>query len=550
MHKLHYKGPVVLAILDGIGIRAATQGNAVKQAHLEFLDSALKNYPNLQLQAAGEAVGLPVGQMGNSEVGHNTLGCGQIIEQGLARINKAFSDGVIWQSRAWNDIIERLTKTHPGSTLHFAGIFSDGGVHSDITHLETMITEAHKQGVQKIRIHAIFDGRDVEPQSEPRYIQRIEQFCAQYPECDYQIASGAGRMVAVADRYENDWGMVQRGWQMMVHGEAEHQFRSAGAAVQYFRDQNPEIQDQDLPAFVITDGQGQPVGPVNDGDSFIYFDFRADRAVEIAKAFTTNDFKPFNRSEHLVAATTIANDPASAQHLPKPDRRPDVYFAGMTVYDKDNNIPEHRFVEPVEFQHTLNDYLGTKNISQLAISETVKFGHITYYFNGNSYDKAPGEEHIEIESDKQPFVQRPWMKAAEITDQVLENLPKYQFIRVNFPNGDMVGHYGDLEATITALEAVDLQLKRLATEVDKLGGMMLIIADHGNAEEVIDHHGQHKTSHTTNPVPCIFYDNTDNKHQYQLAQLEKPGLANVAATIAELLGNTDYPDVWQSSLIR
>ena len=550
MHKLNYKGPVVLAILDGVGLRASTQGNAVAQAHLEFLNQASQKYPTLALQASGTAVGLPSGQMGNSEVGHNILGCGQIVEQGLAQINKAFDDGAIWQTRTWQDIIERTTKIHPSSTLHFAGILSDGGVHSDIRYLEKMIMKAHEQGVQHIRVHAIFDGRDVEPQSEPKYVRQIENLFKKYPECDYQIASGAGRMVAVADRYENDWEMVQRGWQMMMHGEAEYQFHNAEDAIKYFRKQDPEIQDQNLPAFVVTDGNGVPVGPVLAGDSFIYFDFRADRAVEIATAFTANRFKHFNRTDHLVVSSALANDPTSAPFLPKPDQKPDVYFAGMTEYNDDTNVPEHRLVEPVKFTHTLHQYLGDKGITQLAISETVKFGHITYYFDGNSYEEAQGEQHLEITSDPNPFDQRPWMRAAEITDTVLENLDQYQFIRINFPNGDMVGHFGNLEATIVGLETIDIQLKRLATEVDRLGGMMLIVADHGNAEEVIDKNGQQKTAHTNNPVPCIFYDNTENSAKYQVATIPNAGLANIAATIATLLGRTDYPDAWQNSLIR
>lgn len=542
MHKLHYNGPVVLAILDGVGLRSGTQDNAVKQAHLEFLNSASKNYPNIKLNASGAAVGLLKDQAGNSEAGHNTMGCGQIIEQGLARTNKAFATGAVWQSQAWHDAITRVTDTQPGSTLHFAGIFSDGGVHSDISHLEKMIDKAHEQGVKKIRIHAIFDGIDVEPKSSLQYVQRVEKQLQQYPDCDYQIASGAGRAMAVADCGYENWEMVQTGWQMMVHGEAVHNFHNTEEAIKHFYDQDSNLTDDNIPAFVITDGNGVPVGPMNKGDSVIYWDFRADCAKEITEAFTKNHFKPFNRSAHLQVATAIANDPASAAHLPTPDARPDIFFVGMTEYDHEKHLPVQRLVEPPIFEHTLTQYLNSKNISQLAVSETARFAHITYYFNGNRDEQLQNEEQVEINDDQKSVVARPWMKAAEIADVVIEKLDQYQFVRVNFPNADVIGKERSLETAIVALEAVDIQLQRIATEVERLGGMMLIVSDHGNVEDLTK-------THTNNPVPCIFYDNTDNKQKYQVVQTADAGLANMAATVAALLGQSDYPDVWQKPLI-
>lgn len=549
---MKYQGPVVLAILDGVGLRTARSGNAFRQAHTEFLDRALANYLNIPLAASGEAVGIMPKQMGNSEVGHNALGSGQIIKQGVAQVEAAFATGDIWRSKAWQGAMDWLTKSnsdHP-ATLHFCGIFSDGGVHSDIRHLEQMIQAAYDAGVRRIRIHAIFDGRDVAPQSEPKYIKRIEDFCAKFKGADFRIASGAGRMVAVSDRYENDWGMVKLGWDMMVHGEAPRTFTSATEAIQTLRREQPNLTDQYLPPFAIIEntaatsalssrasrakhstvvpGRGaHPIGPIKDGDAVIYYDFRADRAVEIATAFTAKKFDKFDRGQ-----------------VPK------IYFAGLTEYDLDHHIPEHVLVPPIEIRQPLNTFLGQHHISQLAVSETVKFGHITYYFNGNSYKKAPGEEHIKIESDTSPFYnQRPWMKADLITDAVLENLDQYQFIRLNFPNGDMVGHFAELEPGIVAMEAIDLQLARLAEQVDRLGGMMIITADHGNIEELVDRDGIPKTSHTTNPVPCIFYDNTANRRRYHAAKLEEPGLANLASTIALLLGLKDYPAIWEPPLI-
>ncbi len=271
------------------------------------------------------------------------------------------------------------------------------------------------------------------------------------------------------------------------------------------------------------------MGLVKEGDSLIYFDFRADRAIEIAQAFTYWDFPYFDRGDYT------------------PDK---VYFVGMTEYNSDTHVPEHRLVQPVKIYDTLNKFLETRGISQLAVSETVKFGHVTYYFNGASYEKARGEEFVEIESYTEALDTRPWMRSAEIADAVIQNMPKYKFIRLNFPGGDMVGHTANLEATMTAMEAIDLSLKRIAKKVDELGGVMIIVADHGNAEELLDADGNKKTAHTTNQVPCIFYDNTENKDKYELSNVREPGLSNLAATIATLVGYNEFPSSWSKSLIK
>ena len=588
--KLHYDGPVVLVVMDGVGLGLRRSGNAVRQAHTEFLDTAMMKYLNIPLAASGEAVGIMPGQMGNSEVGHNAIGSGQIIRQGISQVEVAFATGDIWESKAWRGAIKFLkagndatstsgnktwaasavkfwqsqAKISPNAlpTLHFCGIFSDGGVHSDIKHLEQMIARAYEEGIRRMRIHAIFDGRDVAPQSEPKYIERLEKFCQKFPDADIRIASGGGRMVMTADRYENDWNMVKLGYDAMVYGKAPRQFSSATEAIKTLRAEQPGIQDQYLPAFVIVDnvvgrsplasraikaksssaevaGRVKPIGRIMNGDTVIYYDFRADRAVEIAEAFTAARFDKFDRT----GGSKTVKDPDN-------NLGPYIYFAGLAEYDADRHIPKHVLVPPVTIDTPLNTFLGQQDINQLAISETVKFGHITYYFNGNSYRKAPGEKHIEIPSDSQPFNTRPWMKSAEITDVALENLDKYKFVRINFPGGDMVGHFAELEPTIVALEAIDIQLARLAKRVDALGGVMVITADHGNAEELLDRGGTAKTAHTTNPVPCIFYDNTKNAKLYHIAKLKDPGLANIAATIATLLGQANnYPASWQKPLI-
>ena len=613
MKKLHYDGPVVLVVMDGVGLNPRRSGNAVRQAHTEFLDMAMGKYLNIPLEASGEAVGIMPGQMGNSEVGHNAIGSGQIIKQGIAQVEAAFRTGDIWRSQAWRGAMEQLglkkettknkaaeaskdnsvtvhfagkkkptkqsakstaaafwqkqarkqAEAKGSATLHFCGIFSDGGVHSDIGHLEQMIEQAYAEGVRRIRIHAVFDGRDVAPQSEPKYIERLEKFCAKFKDADFRIASGGGREMMVADRYENDWGKVKLGWDAIVHGKAPREFRSATEAIKALRKENPKVQDQYLPAFVIVENsaaksvlagraarakassastaQGaRPIGKVHDGDAFIYYDFRADRAVEFSEAFVVDDFDKFDRSNKNQKITDGHKNPA-----------PKVFYAGLTEYDKDRHIPAHILVPPIQIKNPLSGFLGKNKISQLAVSETLKFGHITYYFNGNSYKKAPREQHIEIKSDykAEQLNFYPWMKAGEITDAVLENMEKYQFIRINYPNGDMIGHFADFEAGIIAIEAVDIQLRRLAKRVDELGGMMIITADHGNLEELIDKNGIPKTAHTTNPVPCIFYDNTDNAKKYQRSKRQDAGLANLAATIALLLGENDYPVDWQKPLI-
>ena len=549
MDNLHYDGPILLVILDGVGLRQDRYGNAVLQAHTEFIDQLFEKYPWVSLEASGEAVGILKGQMGNSEVGHNALGAGQIIKQGIAKIEDDFQTGAIWQSAAWRGAIANV-KEH-SSTLHFSGIFSDGGVHSSLSQLLKMLEQAQKEGIERVRIHLVLDGRDVPPQSADQYIKILEdkiqylKTISDFP-LDYRIASGGGRMVFIADRYESDWSIVKKGWDALVYGKADHYFTDATQAITEMRAKEPSLQDQYFPSFVIVEQDSdhlpdpsQPVGLVKDGDSFIYYDFRADRALEITKAFTEQNFHGFDRG-------TENNRPLN------------VYFAGMTEYDADQHIPAHCLVAPIKITNTLHEILSSNNISQLAVAETVKFGHITYYFNGNSYEPAKKEEFLEIKSDTRPFDERPWMKAAEITDAVLEKIsetdpngkPKYQFVRINYAGGDMVGHFGELEPTIVAMEAIDLQLARLAKVVDQLGGMMIITADHGNAEEVYDPKTkQPKTSHTTNPVPCWFYDNTQNKSLYQINQIEYSGLSNVAPTIAKLFNIHDLPSSWRKPLV-
>ena len=426
-------------------------------------------------------------------------------------------------------------------TLADVGLFSDGNVHSHIDHLKALIQRAKQEGVKNVRIHILLDGRDVGEISALDYVLPFEKFLSEIRSSDFdaKIASGGGRMNITMDRYEADWSMVERGWKIHVHGEGR-QFASAEQAVTTYRSEQPVI-DQNLPGFVIAEN-GKPVGAIQDGDSVVFFNFRGDRAIEISRAFEEADLKAFDRG-----------------------RCPKVCYAGMLEYDGDLHIPPRYLVPPPEIKNTMGEFLTASGISQLAISETQKYGHVTYFWNGNRSGKFSDslETYLEIPSDRVSFDERPWMKAAEITDALIAELRtgKYRTARVNYANGDMVGHTGNLRAATIAMEALDLCLTRLLPVIDSLGGMAIITADHGNADEMYeidkktdqpakskDGKIKAKTSHTLNPVPCIFYDN-QHKDAYQLADLPERGLANLASTTVNLLG-FEAPGIWHPSLIR
>lgn len=536
-----YKGPVVLIIMDGVGIKEIETGNAVSNAKKPILDNCMKKYPMQKLKAHGTAVGLPSdGDMGNSEVGHNAIGAGQVYSQGAKLVSESLASKSMYQSEVWQSLVADAKK---GGTLHFIGLLSDGNVHSHIDHLLAMLDEAKEEGVSKVRIHILLDGRDVGETSALQYVDQLEEKLASLSDDshDYRIASGGGRMVITMDRYGANWGMVEAGWKTYVLGEGR-QFATAKEAIETYRSEIPNVIDQDLPAFVIAEN-GSPVGTIEDGDSVILYNFRGDRAQELTVAFESGaEFDKFDRV-----------------------RVPNVNYAGMLEYDGDLHIPKKFLVSPPVIRNTLGELLANKGIAQLAISETQKYGHVTYFFNGNRSSKFNDEleEYIEIPSDIVPFEQRPWMKSAEITDKLVELISenKYPFMRVNFPNGDMVGHTGVFESAVIGVESVDIALKRILPAIDAVGGMAIITADHGNAEEMFelakdgtpkadkDGRIKAKTSHTLNKVPCIFYDNTENKDKYEVVDSDSYGLANIAATIADLLG-VEKPDCWESSMIK
>ncbi|MBE6676435.1 MAG: 2,3-bisphosphoglycerate-independent phosphoglycerate mutase [Ruminococcaceae bacterium] len=537
------QGPVLTIVMDGVGLAPDTISNAVASAYTPTLDALMANYPMVSLKAHGVAVGLPSDDdMGNSEVGHNALGAGQVFAQGAKLVTNSIESGKMFASATWQELISNVKANN--STLHFMGLFSDGNVHSHIDHLKAMITHAKADGVATVRVHILLDGRDVGETSAPDYILPFEDFLASLNDAsfDAKIASGGGRMTVTMDRYEANWSMVEKGWHTHVLGDGR-QFSSAIEAYNTLRAETGKI-DQDIDPFVIA-ADGKPVGTIEDGDSVIFYNFRGDRAIEISKTFDTPEgqFDKFDRV-----------------------RYPKVVYAGMLEYDGDLHIPSKYLVNPPEISNTMGEYLANTGVAQYAISETQKYGHVTYFWNGNKSGKFSEEleTYVEIPSDVVPFEQRPWMKCAEITDELIKALRegKYTYYRVNFPNGDMVGHTGSLAATRCSMEALDLQLARILKVVDELGGVALITADHGNADEMYemdkktklpkaDKNGNFKakTSHTLNPVPCIIYDNTDAKNSYSVkADNGTFGLSNVAATMVNLMGYK-APDMWNESII-
>ena len=523
------KKPVVLVVMDGVGETPNELGNMVMKATTPTLDELKANDPFRIIKAHGTAVGLPSDDdMGNSEVGHNALGCGQIYSQGAKLVNESIESGKIYASEAWKDLAANVKNNN--STLHFIGLLSDGNVHSNISHLLAMLKQAKSEGIHSVRCHILLDGRDVPATSALEYVAQLEEALAALNDAtfDGRIASGGGRMQITMDRYQANWGMVERGWNTHVHGEGR-QFASAAEAVKAFRDELNVI-DQDLPAFVIAEN-GQPVGPMKDGDSVILFNFRGDRALEISMAFDGDaSFNCFDRGVI-----------------------PQVKYAGMLQYDGDLCIPKAFLVNPPEIRHTLTELLVENGINEYACSETQKYGHVTYFWNGNRSEKFSEELETwqEVPSDVRSFDECPWMKGTEIADLVISAIEtgKYGFIRCNFPNGDMVGHTGSLLATEIAVESVDLCLARIRKACDEHGCILVVTADHGNADQMLEKDKKGniapRTAHSLNPVPFIIHD-PDEKHEMKDGNF---GLANVAPTVAGLLGLKPY-DCWEPSMLK
>ncbi|MFA5059884.1 MAG: 2,3-bisphosphoglycerate-independent phosphoglycerate mutase [Candidatus Omnitrophota bacterium] len=512
-------GPLLLIILDGVGLGKRDNSDGVFMAKTPCLDELMKGKLYTTLKAHGTAVGMPSDEdMGNSEVGHNALGAGRVFAQGAKLVSEAINAKRIFQTPLWGKLIAQAK--HDNKSLHFIGLLSDGNVHSHIDHLFALLNQCVKEEVKKVRLHILLDGRDVGQKSAPIYLEKTEKLLSEISKqkgFDYRIASGGGRMVTTMDRYNADWTIVKRGWDAHVLGKGR-QFSSAMEAVSKYYEEDEKITDQYLNAFVIAQN-GQPIGEIKDGDAVVFFNFRGDRAIEISRAFEEKDFNEFDR-----------------------ERYPNVLYAGMMQYDGDLMIPKNYLVSPSQLDKTISEYLCANKISSFAISETQKFGHVTYFWNGNKsgYIDKSLETYVEVPSDKIRFDLAPKMKAFEITEKTIELLKsgKYRFGRLNFPNGDMVGHTGVEKAIITSVEAADVCTARLIATVNELKGITVILADHGNADEMFvvkDGKKVVKTSHSLNPVPFAIVD-SQYSGEYEMAKLEKRGLSNVAATLLNLLG--------------
>ncbi len=536
----HFAGrrPVVLIVLDGWGIGAHPAWDAVAQATTPVMDRLWATFPHTTLMTCGFHVGLPGRRdLGGSEVGHLTMGAGRILDQGPTRIFKAIEDGSFYESEVLAELIER---GRAGHTLHLMGLLSDGNIHSHIDHFEAVARHADRSGVARLRLHALLDGRDVGIQSALDYTARIETLFAEINakgDRDYRIASGGGREKITMDR-DRTWPKVAAGWACHVHGESPNRFSSIEAAVRHFREGDPEIIDQDLPGFVIVDEQGAPVGPVADGDAVLFMNFRADRAVEITQAFELDDFDGFDRG-----------------------RRPDCLYAGMMVYDEDHYLPRRVVMGPARVERPLGERVVEWGLSQFRLTETQKYPHVTFFFNGGRREPldAEREEYVLIDSDKiDSFADAPAMKAAEIADAAegLIGSGRFDFGLINFANADMVGHTGDFTAAKVAAEAADTALGRVLTAVERAGGCALVLADHGNADEmvILNKRGEEEisTKHSLNPVPCICFDPgiETASSPYRLRRPEgeeragvTPGLGHIAATCCVMLGKP-VPEGW------
>ncbi len=531
------KRPVLLIVMDGWGLGSGGPEDAIAQAHTPIFDRLWNDYAHTRLYTHGRYVGLPSNKdMGGSEVGHLTMGAGKVLEQGPTRINNAIADASFYHSKALQQIIQA---GQSGGTLHLMGLLSDGNIHSHLSHFSALIDHAFESGIKQLRIHALLDGRDVGIQTAQKYICELEEsftFINSHDGFCYAFASGGGREMIVMDR-DHNWSKVAEGWNLMVHGKGNYRFPSMLAAIAHFRAEQPGLVDQDMPGFVIVDDRDQPVGAMADGDAVIMMNFRSDRAIEITEAFELDDFEGFDRGA-----------------------RPQLTYAGMMVYDEDRNLPALQLMGPTKVENPFGKRILGMGIKQFRLTETQKYPHVTFFFNGGYRQPLDDtmEDYILIDSDKGiSFADAPQMKAVEIADMAvaLIHSGEYGFGLINFANADMVGHCGKITPAITAIETVDAAVGRIAAALEKAGGAALITADHGNAEEMLattkDGGTEPSTKHSTNPVPCILFDPTYNG-SYQLRQPEgdaEPGLSNLAATLFEIMGY-DVPADLDVSLIE
>ncbi|KGP76205.1 phosphoglyceromutase [Desulfosporosinus sp. Tol-M] len=508
--------PLLLMILDGWGHSEAIEGNAIAQANLPNFRRLESTYPHTFLRASGEAVGLPDGQMGNSEVGHLNMGAGRVVYQELTRIFKAIKDGTLFKNPV---LIEAMAHARlSNKAFHFMGLLSDGGVHSHIAHLFALLEMAKEQGLEEVYIHVILDGRDVLPQSAKQYITQLEQ---------KTMNLGFGKIASVSGRYyvmdrDRRWERLEKGYQALALGEGKC---AAGALAALESSYDLRVTDEFVLPTVIVNENGKPVGPIQEGDSVLFFNFRADRAREITHAFVDEEFSGFACPIH-----------------------PRVHFVCMTQYEDTIGAP---IAFPQQnLNNTLGEVLSQHGLKQLRIAETEKYAHVTFFFNGGIEESDPGEERILIPSPKvATYNLQPEMSAPEVTQTILEQLRKntYDVIILNFANPDMVGHTGVFEATVKAVEAVDQCLGKIYDELQKMNGTLLVTADHGNAEAKVDlATGLPLTAHSTNPVPFILVD-----EKFKGLKLREGGaLCDIAPTLLELLNIPKPVEMTGKSLLK
>jgi len=521
------RGPLLNIVLDGWGIGKQDEGDAIFNAKTPTYDRLVTSYANTKVFTHGHYVGLPSAtDIGGSEVGHMTMGAGRIIPQGPTRIAKMLDDGTFFQGEAIRKLVGNCIESD--GSMHLIGLLSDGNVHSHISHFEAIIRHCSAVGVKRLFVHALLDGRDVPYQSALDYIDSLESLLRneEKKKADrvYAIASGGGREVLTMDRDKN-WDKVKLGWNVHVNGTHGTTVTSVADHVKADREKYPNIVDQDISPFVVA-RDGKPIGPVKDGDSMIFMNFRGDRASQFAQAIEVEGFSEFD----------VGN-------------RPKILFAGMTVYDEDTNLPKMRLVGTPAVKDPFGKRILEQGLRQFRLTETQKFAHVTFFYNGGYREPLDVEKetyHL-IPSDKiQSFAEKPEMKAKEIADQAIHFLDKgeYQFGLINFANADMVGHTGDYPAVIQAVEAVDKALGRIVSTLEQMGGLAIITADHGNADEMITANPKTRimepsTRHSINPVPFILVDpQYGRKTLYKLKENEDgPNtLANLMATNFVLLG--------------
>jgi len=530
------RGPLIHVVLDGWGVGAADETNAVNKANLPVMSRLIRGCPYTQLWTHGKYVGLPNEKdMGGSEVGHMTMGAGMVMEQGPTLIQNLLQSGEFFENPVLSRIIQNCVERD--TPLHLLGLLSNGNIHSHVDHTEAIIRHAFQSGIRRCYLHALLDGRDVGVQSALDFTEPFEKLFSelkgQRPGIDYAFASGGGREVITMDR-DNNWDKIETGWQIHVQGQSENQFPSIRDAIEHFRKQNPEIIDQDIPGFVII-RNGEAVGRIEDQHALIFTNFRGDRATEFSQAVLADDFPYFERY-----------------------RCPEVLFAGMTQYDQDNQIPPDYLVGTPVVEEPFGKRILELGLKQFRLSETQKFAHVTFFYNGGYREPLDPLQEIYhfIASDKIPsFAERPAMKAPGISKKAVEfiNSGEYQYGLINFANADMVGHTGDFQATVRAVEAVDAALDNIVRAIDAVNGLLVITADHGNADEMLisNQNGtlEISTKHSLNPVPFLIYDPLYNG-DYRLkpfGQDYNNNLSNIAATNFLLLGQA-VPDDLAPSL--